>query len=709
MSEVDPSERENIDYHTDELGEEATRGLFMKRSNSAIVRQDSELDTNRSPLSKYAVTAKISEKASDGRSRDGGNSNTNFVRPTGVVRGGTLNKLLKNMGTMRRSTVRRRALEKNNNEIIHTLSKFSSTEKSLTKSHSHRTLDADERHELHVMELKAFKQADEERHLHHELVTWKVSILNLLDSNGWEFLMVLLTVFALYGSDFNDYLGNLNSDATMDVLVGVTMAIFVVELVLLSIARRGYFLSLNFFLELVAAVSMLFDLKALSITEQLTGSGTAARAGRAARAGSRAGRLTRLLRILRLTRVFSLFLAFKRIQDTKMMRSHRQTEVEIFGTEEEIKDFKKQRGRSFDNSSLGQVEAGGNNGGNSPDYEEMHPDDEAGSMSRESYQRTTIDVILAMLVMLIGIMFLQYEPTCLSPEYEGLSQIDSLTKNISKISGTDNASIAVSKAIKSQLISDYLQDFGGECLHLEIRGTTFVEKNNELLKLLRPQELLVADILGDTAETEDEEQRPMSTATFNRREEFRSEAAASLSVTTVIIAIILLVIVKIKSNADALTMSVNNPLLKLCDDMVMVSDMHLEGPIIHLPSKVNEIRNAQLAFLKMKHALASFAKYVPDEVVRDMIAQGDGARLGVQSKEVTIFFSDIAGFTSICEALEPEDLLLLMSEYFDAMQKLIGADDSNGTLLEFIGDALLVVWNAPKNGRWPITTFEEPY
>ena len=79
---------------------------------------------------------------------------------------------------------------------------------------------------------------------------------------------------------------------------------------------------------------------------------------------------------------------------------------------------------------------------------------------------------------------------------------------------------------------------------------------------------------------------------------------------------------KIKSNADALTISVNNPLLKLCDDMVMVADMHLEGPIIHLPSKVNEIRHAQLAFLKMKHALASFAKYVPYEVVREMISRG---------------------------------------------------------------------------------------
>ena len=120
--------------------------------------------------------------------------------------------------------------------------------------------------------------------------------------------MVLLTVFALYGSDFNDYFGNSSTDLTMDILVTIAMVVFFVELVLLSIIKRNYFLSLNFFLELVAATSMLFDIKSLSLTEQLAGTGTAARAGRAARAGSRAGRLTRLLRLIRLTRVFSLFL-----------------------------------------------------------------------------------------------------------------------------------------------------------------------------------------------------------------------------------------------------------------------------------------------------------------------------------------------------------------------------------------------------------------
>ena len=76
-----------------------------------------------------------------------------------------------------------------------------------------------------------------------------------------------------------------------------------------------------------------------------------------------------------------------------------------------------------------------------------------------------------------------------------------------------------------------------------------------------------------------------------------------------------------------------------------------------------------------------------------MLSEGKEAMLGVEPREVTIFFSDIAGFTTIAESLDPNDLLSLLSEYFTAMAAIIEA--SGGTLIEFIGDAILAVWNAP--------------
>ena len=66
------------------------------------------------------------------------------------------------------------------------------------------------------------------------------------------------------------------------------------------------------------------------------------------------------------------------------------------------------------------------------------------------------------------------------------------------------------------------------------------------------------------------------------------------------------------------------------------------------------------------------------------------ATLGVTRREVSIFFSDIGGFTSISEQLSPELLLELLSEYFAGMQTIISRN--GGCLLEFIGDAILAIW-----------------
>ena len=70
------------------------------------------------------------------------------------------------------------------------------------------------------------------------------------------------------------------------------------------------------------------------------------------------------------------------------------------------------------------------------------------------------------------------------------------------------------------------------------------------------------------------------------------------------------------------------------------------------------------------------------------------AQLGVRMNEVTLLFSDIAGFTTIAEAMDPNELLMLLSDYFTLMAVII--QELGGTLLEFIGDAILAIWNAPQ-------------
>jgi adenylate cyclase len=70
------------------------------------------------------------------------------------------------------------------------------------------------------------------------------------------------------------------------------------------------------------------------------------------------------------------------------------------------------------------------------------------------------------------------------------------------------------------------------------------------------------------------------------------------------------------------------------------------------------------------------------------------ATLSVHEQQVTVLFSDIENFTKICESLgEGDKLLNLMSDYFTAMSEIITS--TGGCLLEFIGDSVLAVWNAP--------------
>ena len=106
-----------------------------------------------------------------------------------------------------------------------------------------------------------------------------------------------------------------------------------------------------------------------------------------------------------------------------------------------------------------------------------------------------------------------------------------------------------------------------------------------------------------------------------------------------------------------------------------------------------EVELIQDSFRRMKAGVLSFSKYVPTQVVRGLLRMGAGARLGVSRRMISIYFSDIAGFTSICEGMAPSELLVVLSEYFQAMSEIIGT--SGGVLAEFIGDAILGLWNCP--------------
>ncbi len=89
----------------------------------------------------------------------------------------------------------------------------------------------------------------------------------------------------------------------------------------------------------------------------------------------------------------------------------------------------------------------------------------------------------------------------------------------------------------------------------------------------------------------------------------------------------------------------------------------------------------------------AFAKYVSAQVVEQMVAHPELLRLGGERRELTLLFSDLAGFTSISEKLAPDAVAHLINAYLTAMTRVILAE--GGTVDKFIGDAVMAFWGAP--------------
>lgn len=93
--------------------------------------------------------------------------------------------------------------------------------------------------------------------------------------------------------------------------------------------------------------------------------------------------------------------------------------------------------------------------------------------------------------------------------------------------------------------------------------------------------------------------------------------------------------------------------------------------------------------------LQSLTKYTDPNVARLAVSGTRPSRLGVAEADVTVFFSDMAGFTGIAETLNPHKFMDLLGTYLSEMSAIIM--ESDGIVGEFIGDAIMAWWNVPKS------------
>ena len=88
-----------------------------------------------------------------------------------------------------------------------------------------------------------------------------------------------------------------------------------------------------------------------------------------------------------------------------------------------------------------------------------------------------------------------------------------------------------------------------------------------------------------------------------------------------------------------------------------------------------------------------FGQYVPRELVDEMAKDPAAYSLEGESRELTVLFSDVRGFTSISEGLDPKQLTHLMNEFLTPMTHII--HHHRGTIDKYMGDAIMAFWGAP--------------
>jgi adenylate cyclase len=110
-------------------------------------------------------------------------------------------------------------------------------------------------------------------------------------------------------------------------------------------------------------------------------------------------------------------------------------------------------------------------------------------------------------------------------------------------------------------------------------------------------------------------------------------------------------------------------------------------------SRIKEICELGSTVNLAQRTIRSFARFVPKEIVRGVMNNSISTELGGVREEVTVVFTDVRDFTTIAESADPDMLMHQTSRYFSVLTEAFLAE--GGTVDKFIGDAVMVFWNAP--------------
>ncbi|KAA0876283.1 adenylate/guanylate cyclase domain-containing protein [Nitrincola tapanii] len=105
------------------------------------------------------------------------------------------------------------------------------------------------------------------------------------------------------------------------------------------------------------------------------------------------------------------------------------------------------------------------------------------------------------------------------------------------------------------------------------------------------------------------------------------------------------------------------------------------------------LSNYQLEGREKRFIRNAFQQYLSPEVIQELVKNPDTLQLGGQRQEISIFFSDLEGFSKLAEQLDPKELSDFLNDYLSEMSDIVL--ELGGTIDKYEGDAIIAFWNAP--------------
>ena len=145
----------------------------------------------------------------------------------------------------------------------------------------------------------------------------------------------------------------------------------------------------------------------------------------------------------------------------------------------------------------------------------------------------------------------------------------------------------------------------------------------------------------------------------------------------------------------AIARAIAKPVHDAARAMTAVSQLDLQQAPTARRSPLAEIEMLNSSVETMQSALHSFVRYVPRDVVRDLLELRQPLELGGRRREVTILFTDIENFTALAETDQHQRFIDGLADYFDIISGVIAAH--GGTVDKYIGDSVMAIWGAPRD------------